>query len=243
MGIAISTQGVKQDRITSVLVVDDHELLANMLASSLEDAGFEVGVATGCRTVDAVAVAAEFRPDVCLLDLDLGPAGDGRLLISQLSSLGCEVILVTGSRDEAAIGEGLEGGAFGVMTKDAPFESIVEAVVAAADGRSDAFANSRSRFLAALRQQRSGLQERLAPFERLTSREREVLAELGRGSSAAAIAEASYVSLSTVRSQIRSVLTKLGVSSQLAAVALAHEAGWLGAGIPNSEDDRVGAGG
>jgi hypothetical protein len=45
-----------------------------------------------------------------------------------------------------------------------------------------------------------------------------------------AIAAASYVSLSTVRSQIRSILTKLGVSSQLAAVALAHDAGRFGVG-------------
>ncbi len=46
------------------------------------------------------------------------------------------------------------------------------------------------------------------------------------GVRAADIAEASYVSLSTVRSQIRSILAKLGVGSQLTAVSLAIKAGW-----------------
>ena len=51
------------------------------------------------------------------------------------------------------------------------------------------------------------------------------------GRAATEIAEESFVSLSTVRSQIRAVLAKLGVHSQLAAVAMAHQAGWTS---PNS---------
>ncbi len=68
--------------------------------------------------------------------------------------------------------------------------------------------------------------ERLAPFRALSPREQAVLAGLLAGDSAETIAHRSYVSLATVRSQIRAVLLKLGVNSQLAAVALAREAGW-----------------
>jgi two-component system nitrate/nitrite response regulator NarL len=68
--------------------------------------------------------------------------------------------------------------------------------------------------------------QRLAPFEQLTVREHEVLLALTLGHSAEEIAEAHYVSITTVRSHIRSILTKLGVNSQLAAVALAVRAGW-----------------
>ncbi len=60
----------------------------------------------------------------------------------------------------------------------------------------------------------------------LTPREQEVLRDLMDGRSAEAIARASYVSLATVRSQIRAVLQKLAVNSQLAAVAKARQAGW-----------------
>jgi DNA-binding NarL/FixJ family response regulator len=77
-----------------------------------------------------------------------------------------------------------------------------------------------------LRIERAGLRRALSPFERLTARERKVLAALVEGLSAEEIAESHFVSLTTVRSQIRAVLQKLGVRSQLAAVAYANRVGW-----------------
>jgi DNA-binding NarL/FixJ family response regulator len=65
-------------------------------------------------------------------------------------------------------------------------------------------------------------------FDRLTRREEEVLSSLMRGAKAREICAQSFVSMPTVRSQIRSILTKLGVTSQLAAVALAYQNGWSG---------------
>jgi DNA-binding NarL/FixJ family response regulator len=65
-----------------------------------------------------------------------------------------------------------------------------------------------------------------APFESLTPREAAVLGDLLEGRSADDIAEASFVSITTVRAQIRSILSKLGVRSQLAAVSMARRAGW-----------------
>ena len=66
----------------------------------------------------------------------------------------------------------------------------------------------------------------LAPFAHLTAREAEVLADLMEGLATDVIAERHYVSLATVRSQVRAVLQKLCVNSQLAAVALAYRSGW-----------------
>ena len=65
--------------------------------------------------------------------------------------------------------------------------------------------------------------ELLAKLERLTQREREVLALLADGQRAQAVADHFVVSLATVRTQIRAVLTKLEVGSQLEAVALYPE--------------------
>ncbi len=67
---------------------------------------------------------------------------------------------------------------------------------------------------------------RLQLFTTLTDREEVVLAELLEGHCAEEIAKAAFVSISTIRSQIKSILQKLGVNSQLAAVALARRAGW-----------------
>jgi two-component system nitrate/nitrite response regulator NarL len=70
------------------------------------------------------------------------------------------------------------------------------------------------------------MSRQLLEFDRLTRREEEVLSALMRGAKARDICVQSFVSMPTVRSQIRSILTKLGVTSQLAAVALAYQSGW-----------------
>lgn len=88
---------------------------------------------------------------------------------------------------------------------------------------------------------------RTEAFQYLTRREKQVLQALMRGETADEISRSSYVSLTTVRSQIRSILTKLGVSSQLAAVALAYRSGWSAPTGPTAGDmanaaDRLAAG-
>ena len=67
---------------------------------------------------------------------------------------------------------------------------------------------------------------RFMPFESLSRRESEVLCLLMEGHSVAKIAESSFVSVGTVRTQVKAILRKLGVSSQAAAVALAYRSGW-----------------
>ncbi len=67
---------------------------------------------------------------------------------------------------------------------------------------------------------------RFLPFESLSRREGEVLCLLMEGHSVAKIAESSFVSIGTVRTQVKAVLRKLGVNSQAAAVALAYRSGW-----------------
>ncbi|MGH9055096.1 MAG: response regulator transcription factor [Acidimicrobiales bacterium] len=66
----------------------------------------------------------------------------------------------------------------------------------------------------------------LVPFRALSVREQFVLGWLMEGLSADMIARRSWVSVSTVRSHIKSILRKLDVTSQLAAVALAYRVGW-----------------
>ena len=71
--------------------------------------------------------------------------------------------------------------------------------------------------------------DRFMPFESLSRRESEVLRLLMEGHSVAKIAESSFVSVGTVRTQVKAILRKLGVNSQAAAVALAYRSGWAAA--------------
>lgn len=71
----------------------------------------------------------------------------------------------------------------------------------------------------------------LEDFDKLSRREQNVLIKLMGGATARQICDEDYVSLTTVRTQIRAIISKLGVSSQLGAVVLAYQSGW-----PSSDD-------
>jgi len=213
--------------MASVLIVDDHALLADGLANALKEVGLAARVSRGPRADDIVTAARDHRPDVVLLDLAMGgEIGMTVPLITRLREEGCHVLVLTGSTDRALLGSCLEAGAVGVVSKAESFEDLLDKVLATAAGRSSMPPGSRDELLGALRRERTAERARQAPFDTLTGRERAVLGALMDGSSAEEIATAAVVSVATVRSQIRSILEKLGVHSQLAAVALAHHAGW-----------------
>jgi DNA-binding NarL/FixJ family response regulator len=210
-----------------VLVVDDHALLAETLAGELRHAGCDVRVVGAPNHATVLAAAEELRAEVVLLDLYLGRAvGTSVPLIAPLVGAGAEVVVLTGMTDEMMFATCVEAGASGVLSKSADLDCVLDAVVRAANHERVQPAGERAQLLERLRIARFEQRARLAPFERLTRRERSVLAALMTGRSAAEIAEDSFVSLATVRSQIRSILQKLDVTSQLAAVAAAHHAGW-----------------
>lgn len=211
----------------SVLVVDDHALIAEGVVVALEGVGVTAHLTTGPTADDVLAVARLLRPDVVLLDLQLeGPIQRGTTLIDPLSELGARVVVLTGVTEPSELGECLEAGAYGVARKSEAFDSLVEKVLAAAAGDPVTSDQERYALMDSLRGRRAAAKERLAPFETLTPREAAVLTELMAGRQADGIAEAHYVSVLTVRSQIRAILRKLEVTSQIAAVAKAREAGW-----------------
>ena len=214
-------------RAARVLIVDDHQLLAQGLELGLRRKGLAT-VVTDSVSADAVLGAARtHRPDVVLLDLDLGDGGGSSLpLIQPLGDLGAVVLVLTAVTDRAKLGACIEQGAAGVASKAESFESILDKVQLATEGRSPVPLPSRQALLDDLREHRLQEARRRAPFEALSPREQAVLAGLLDGLAAEQIAETNYVSLATVRSQIQSILRKLGVNSQLAAVALARRAGW-----------------
>lgn len=213
---------------TSVLIVEDHELLAQSLVYALRAEGVPTETLQPQSVDQILKVAEDLRPGVVLLDLELGgEIGDSIPLIGPLEELGAQVMMVTGVTDRVRLAECLEAGATGLINKSTPFDQLVEAVREVAELGSLIPADQRHELLGELRRQRAADRERLEPFERLTSREQQVLAGLMEGKSAEKIAEDSFVSLATVRSQIRAVLLKLDVNSQLGAVALARKNSWI----------------
>ncbi|MFP5316927.1 MAG: response regulator [Acidimicrobiia bacterium] len=209
-----------------LLLVDDHDLVSGALRLALRARGLDVQTSSGPTPADVVGAAGRLAPVLVLLDLDLGPLGSGRDLIGPLVGSGATVVMLTGVTDRAQLAACVEAGASGLLAKTIPFDDLIEAIATVAAGGALLDPAGREGLLADLRAKRAADRQRLAPFEALTAREREVLSQLVDGRSAEAVAAASFVSVATVRSQIQAILRKLDVKSQLAAVALAREAGF-----------------
>jgi len=210
-----------------ILIVEDHDLLAQSLRLALEADGFEVERATELTKEGIVGAAERMRPSIVLLDLDLGAQiGSSLPLIAPLREFGACVVMVTGAENRVRLGECVEAGALGIVPKSAAFEDLLGAIKDACDMRELLTKAERDELLAEMRRQHAEEEQRSQRFKRLTAREQQVLAALCDGQSAETIAAEGFVSLATVRTQIRTLLQKLGVNSQIAAVALARRAGW-----------------
>ena len=218
----------QQVRPVRVVLIDDHQLLAQSLAMALRFEGVTCTVPALTDREALVSEVLEELPDLVLLDLDLGGAiGDGSSLVAPFVLAGCRVLVVSASTDRDQVCRALELGAAGVVRKDVPFDRLLQTALAAARGEEVLSAAARFRLLDDARSLRARRSEALAPFDRLSEREAQVLRLLAMGQSVGAIAVARFVSEATVRSQVRAILTKLGVSSQLEAVAAAHRHRWV----------------
>lgn len=213
---------------TTVLVVDDQNLVAMSIEFALRGMGFDAHqVPVTGSVLDA---AAGFQPGVVLLDLDLGLGGDGVVrdgteLIVPLRAQGWRVLVVTGSTELGPIAAAVAHGASGWVVKGADLTELVDTTLAVSEGQVLLTEERRAALVARYREDRTSRDRAVAGLRRLSRRERVVLDQLACGSTPTEIAQHAHLSLATVRNQIHAVLGKLEVNSQLGAVAIAHRFG------------------
>ena len=221
------SSAARKPEASTVVMVEDHGLLAHSLAASLRAEGLVVERCDDMTEDGILSVIEQADPEVVLLDLDIGGELETTLpLIRPLTDDGRRVVMLTGVTNDVRLAECVEAGAVGIILKSAPFDDLIAAVQRVTRTGALLSPSQREEHLALLRRHRQADQQRLRDFEQLTPREEQVLAALMDGRSAEQIATDWVVSIATVRSQIRSLLQKLDVNSQLAAVALARQAGW-----------------
>jgi DNA-binding NarL/FixJ family response regulator len=210
-----------------LVIIDDQLLIASSLASILRLEGWEVETISGPSAPAVIDAVSRLAPVLVLLDLVLGPPlGSGLDLIRPLTVAGGRVVMMTGEAEPSRLGACVEAGAVGILSKTIGWHDLVDAVRRAGNNEQLLTQHQREILLAALQNARESDRRREAPFRSLSRREQAVLVRIMAGDSADAIAENAYVSITTIRGQIRAILKKLGVPSQLAAVAMAHEAHW-----------------
>lgn len=223
------------DGTPRVLVIDDHLLLASLLVDWLTRQGFEARAAFGPTNEAVLDAINEHRPDLLLLDDDLGPdLGSSLQFIAPAIERGAIVIMLASRPERVWAARCIEEGASGVAPKQARPVDLLGAINDLVAGKSLITPAERAELIVDLRRARHALLENRSPFYSLTEREAQALQAICDGKSASDIAREWVVSVATVRSHIRSVLVKLDVGSQLEAVALARRAGW-----PWAETDEL----
>ena len=207
------------DRPIRVMIVDDHEVVTLGLGALLEDvAGFAV-LRAADSVASAVAAAERQSPDVVLMDYRLpdGTGADATRAIRRLDDPPA-VVMVTAAADRRVLGQSLDSGCAGFVSKNADRNDLISAVRAAAAGDTY-FTRDVLKHLVDLRRF-DGTGDNV-----LSDREVEVLQLIADGLATEDIADRLYLSPHTAKHHIRNLMNKLDTHTKLQAVVTGLRAG------------------
>lgn len=211
-------------RPVRVLVADDEAMVrAGVRAILARDPHIDVVAEAGDGN-EALALTRRHRPDVVLLDIQM-PGLDGLTAVARFRQepITVGVIMLTTFGQDEYITRALEEGADGFLLKADDPRELLNGVRAVGAGGAYLSPRVAGRVIAGMRAHRTAHPHR--SLDRLTQRERDVLAGLAAGLSNAEIATRLHLVEGTVKAHVSAVLTKLGARNRVEAAVAAHEAG------------------
>jgi DNA-binding NarL/FixJ family response regulator len=212
---------------TSVLVVDDHTTFSDLLAMALDHEPDLTCVGTAANVAQAMALVDELRPDLVLMDVQLG-TGDGIAATAVLTRTYPElrVVVLTAHLDPTLMQRAADAGACALLPKDG---SLPDMLAALRSSRHGGF-HVHPALLKTLITTKPSKPPTRGYVPPLTPRELEVLRMLADGSDARTIAKALGISVSTCRGYVKNLLLKLDAHTQLEAVVIATNHGLVSVG-------------
>lgn len=207
--------------MTSIVIVDDHTVFAQLLGLVLDRepdltcVGHAQSVSEGAALVDAV------RPDIVIMDIHLGD-GDGIAATAELTARlpNLRVVILTAFVEQELLTRAAAANACALLPKDGDLAGILHALRTATRGDFAVHPALLRRLVGAVAVSQPRLPE-------LNRREQQVLQMLGAGLDARVIARELGITLNTCRGYVKSLLAKLGAHSQLEAVAIAMRHGLI----------------
>lgn len=195
-------------------IIDDHSLIRSGVSSALTNTEFKV-VAEAASVKEGAAVINSYKPDICLVDINLG-TGNGIDLIKQSIATGIEskFVVLTMHDDSETLELAKQAGAAAYVTKSVPIEQLVE--VLSAVSRSKTFIS------------RGEIKSVPKRDFGLTAREIEVLSLLPTGATAVAIAGVLFLTEATVKTHLAAIYRKLGAANRAQAVSIGIENNLIG---------------
>ena len=213
---------------TSVMLVDDHSIMRDLLRDALENTGEFQVVAQAADGQEALRVVEEAVPDVIVMDVIM-PVMDGIEACRQITELlpGTRVLMLTASNEQDAIVRAIAAGATGYLQKYSGKEQLLTTLREVAEGEFRIPGDAARRLARAVRSPSGDASERLGA---LTDREREILKLFAEGLTYQEIGEIRNNSGLTVRNAVSAVQRKLGFRTRQQMVLWAVRAGLVDGG-------------
>lgn len=206
------------DAKTRIILVDDHAVVREGVRALIEeDAGFEV-VGEFADGASALSAVRALQPDLAVVDLRMpGLSAADTIRGLREAMPGLNVLVFTSFGEDPQIRATLDAGAIGFLLKDAAGDDLVRALRYVARGEPWLHPSAQRQLVEMLRREPS-------PLDRLTVRERSVLALLAQGMSNKAIARELHLTEGTIKGYVSQILDKLGVKdrTQAALAAIKH---------------------
>ena len=200
-----------------VAIVDDHPIVTDGVVANLRAASEIEVVATGASAAEATAIASAQRPDVLILDLELGGrSGLDAIPEIKAASPATRIVVFSAYAGEERVASAFERGADSYVLKGTSSDELVAVVRAVAQGGTLIPPEIAAQLARAVGQPRR---------DRLTAREREILALLAEGLSNRAAGERLGIAERTVKFHVAEILARLGASNRAQAVAIAKARG------------------
>jgi len=207
----------------TVLLVDDHEFVRQGVRSFLEARPEYVVIGEAGSGTQAVKLAAEYAPDVVLMDLIM-PDMDGVEATRQVKDISprTQIVVLTSFHEDEFVFPALEAGATSYILKDVDMDELAEAIARAARGEVTLHPLVAARIIQELHGTNSA---DINPFTELTPREIEVLKLIAQGLSNSDIAEQLVLSEHTVKGHVSNILSKLHLADRTQAAVYAWQKG------------------
>jgi DNA-binding NarL/FixJ family response regulator len=202
--------------VTTVVVVDDHQMVRAGLLALLESSGDVTVVGQAVDGADAVRVVTQLRPDVVLMDLSM-PVMDCVEATRQVVAgvPGARVVVLTSFSDRARVNDALAAGAIGYLLKDCEPPELLAAVRAAAAGHVPLDPRVAGALLPSAGASR--------PQDALSPREQQVLRLVAEGRANKQIARELGISERTVKAHLGRVFRQVGVGDRTSAALWARD--------------------
>ncbi|MFE0151089.1 response regulator [Nonomuraea sp. NPDC059007] len=197
-----------------LLIVDDHPIVREGLHAAFSKQPDFTVVGEAGDGEEAIERIATLRPDVVLMDLRM-PKMDGVTAIRHLlkGDRRLPILVLTTFDSDADVLPAVEAGAVGYLLKDAPTAELLDAVRAAAEGKSVLSPSLVSRLMKQIRRPVPG------PLSR---RELEVLKLVADGASNREAASRLFISEASIKTHLVHIFNKLGVRDRAGAVGEAY---------------------